>query len=179
MANPFQVAGADKTKPTPYAPIYINEFFTGLWTNRNPLRDAAVPYLYSKFYSANRFDSLYGGSNGELTSRLTPRKRPGHSLYNNAGALQNYSRLYEWRTSNALGQQGIRIIGDGPAGVDDVTVPALGGNFLKRLFTKSAGAGKSQFQSVGNVLYFGDGVEQKKSIYAPAWQATPRSSRWI
>ncbi len=170
MANPFQAAGADKLKASPYAPIHTNEFFTGLWTQRNPLRDAATPYLYAKFYSASRYDSLIGGVNVEVTNRLTMARRPGHSTYNSS-TTKTYNRLYEFRIPQANAQI-IRIIGDNSTSVDDVTPNFIGGTGLNVIFTKSSGALKTQFQSVGSNLYFGNGTDLRKWIYAPAWQAS-------
>jgi hypothetical protein len=79
--SPLTQAGA-VSDPSKYAALHTNRFFTGLWTHRNPLRDAAVPFLYEKFYGGTRFDSLIGGVNAEVTSRLTMARRPGQSVYN-------------------------------------------------------------------------------------------------
>lgn len=173
MITPFQVAGADKTKPTPYAAIYTDRAFTGLWTQRSPLRDAATPYLYEKFYSAARYDSLIGGANVELTNRLTLKRRPGHNVYNSF-SFPAGNRAYEFRTISSAGQQVIHVMLDTASIIYDATPPSIGGSGHVALFTKSAGSTKTQFQGVGNTLYFGDGVDQKKWIGAVigAWSAT-------
>jgi hypothetical protein len=77
MPGPLQAAGASP-EPSEYAPLTMDRYITGLWTQRSPLRDADVPYLYTKFYSASRFDSLIDGLNREVTSRLTIARRPGN-----------------------------------------------------------------------------------------------------
>src|SRR5947209_15986052 len=100
MANPLEQAGAVRD-PSKYAPIHTNRFFTGLWTHRSPLRDAATPFLYEKFYSGSRYDSLIGGLNCELSSRLTLRRRPGHSVYNSQ-TFPAIKRFYEFRQFSAL-----------------------------------------------------------------------------
>ena len=41
MANLLQQAGAS-SEPTSFAPLHTNRIFTGLWTNRNLLLDAAT-----------------------------------------------------------------------------------------------------------------------------------------
>jgi hypothetical protein len=158
MATPFQVAGADKTRPTRYAPIFTNEFFTGLWTQRNPLRDAATPYLYQKFYSASRYDSLIGGLNVELSNRLTLRRRPGHSVYNSQ-TFPAIQRFYEFRKFTTTTET-IQMIGDGADGnIYDCTGPST----KTVLFTKTSSFGnQTYFQQVGNALYFGDGRDQIK-----------------
>jgi hypothetical protein len=82
MATPFEQSGQQHVKPVRYAPIFTNRYFTGWWTQRNLLRDAATPFLYEKFYSGSRYDSLVTGQNVELTTKLTLARRPGSSVYN-------------------------------------------------------------------------------------------------
>lgn len=168
--NAFQAAGADKIAATPYAAIHTNRFFTGLWTQRSPLRDAATPYLYEKFYSGSRYDSLIGGVNMELTSRLTLKRRPGHSQYNSF-SFAPVNRGYEFRTLNSSGQQVIRVMLDTAATVYDATPASLGANTHATILTKSTGSTATQFQGIGNTLYFGNGIDQKKWVYANTWQA--------
>lgn len=164
MPSPLQAAGATSDKQTKYAPIHINRMWTGLWTNRSPLRDAATPYLYEKFYSGSRFDSLIDGLNTELSPRLTLTRRPGLSVYNSqtfAAIDDFYSfHVFDGKTNT----ESIRVIADTATAVYDATGPST----KTLLFTKSAGAGQSYFQSVGNTLYFGNGVDNRKWVWAPA-----------
>src|SRR5208337_4418823 len=81
MPSALEAAGATR-EPSEYAALSMDRSITGLWTQRSPLRDADVPYLYGKFYSASRFDSLIDGINREITAKLTTRRRPGSSVYN-------------------------------------------------------------------------------------------------
>jgi hypothetical protein len=58
MPDPISATGAVRN-PTRYGALTENaRDFTGLWTQRSPYHDAAVPYLVSKFYSGSRFDGL-------------------------------------------------------------------------------------------------------------------------
>jgi hypothetical protein len=165
MTTPLTAAGAS-TAASRFAPLYTNRFITGLWTQRNPLRDAAVPYLYEKSYAGSRIDSLLDGLNIELTSRLTLRRRRGHSVYNS----QNYgpiNRYYSFRRFSGINEL-INVMADEVAAVYDATGPAT----RAAIFNKTAGAGPSFFQEVGNILYFGNGVDQKKWIQsAKSWTA--------
>lgn len=166
MATPFDVAGGQKQKQTRYAPIWTNRFFTGLWTQRNPLRDAATPYLYEKFYAGSRFDSLIDGLNMELTNKLTLQRRPGHSVYNSQ-TFSAINSFYNFRTF-VDGAEAIKVIADTSANVYDATGPSTKFNVL----TKGSGAGRSYFQGVGDTLYWGDGVEQKKWVLSTkVWHA--------
>jgi hypothetical protein len=157
MPSPLEQAGA-LAGPSKYAPLHTNRFFTGLWTQRNPLRDAATPFLYEKFYSGTRFDSLIDGLNAEISSRLTIRRRPGNSVYN-AQTFTPINRFYEFRVFSTTDEI-IHLMADTDTTVYDATGPAL----KKLIFTKSAGAGSTYFQSVGNILMFGNGVDERKWV---------------
>jgi hypothetical protein len=165
MPSPLTQAGA-LSEQSKYAPLHTNEFFTGLWTQRNPLRDAAVPYLYGKYYGASRFDSIIRGVNIEISSRLTPIGRPGLSVYNSQ-IFPAINRFYEFRTFSAV-SEAIRIMADCAGNVYDATGP----NTKNSIMAKSAGSGSTFFQSVGNSLYMGNGVDKKKWVQsAKTWLA--------
>lgn len=157
MPSPLAQAGA-LAEPSSFAALYTNRLFTGKWTNRNFLRDAATPFLYEKFYSASRQDSIIGGVNRELSAKLTLIRRPGHTVYNS----QNFppiDRFYEFRKFSTSAEQ-IRVMADTAATVYDATGP----NTKNAIMTKSAGAGRTSFQSVGNTLYMGNGIDQKEWV---------------
>lgn len=166
MSNPLTPAGAQPQKPTRFAPLWTNQFWTGLWTQRSPLRDAATPYLYSKFYGATRYESLIDGLNTEISPRLTLIRRPGNSVYNSQ-SFTNVTRFYDFRLNNGT-QESIRVIVDTASAVYDGTGP----NTKELLYTKEAGAGKCSLLGVGNTLYLGDGVQQQKWVKSPlSWSA--------
>lgn len=166
MPNALQAAGSQGRKQTSAAPIFVNRMFTGLWTQRNPLRDAATQYLVEKFYTGARFDSLIDGLNVELTARLTLKRRCGSSPYNTQ-SFPAIQRFYEFRR-NFNNVESIQVIADTAGTVYDATGPST----KTALFTKSSTAGQSYFQSVGNTLYLGDGVDQTKIVEAPPWVAS-------
>src|SRR5919108_5203940 len=157
MPGPLEQAGA-YAEPTKYAPIFTGRFFTGLWTHRNPLRDAATPYLYEKFYAATRFDSLIDGSNTEVSARLTLIRRPGSTVYNNQTfpALNGYYEFRRFGTSSQI----INVMADALTQVFDATGPST----KLAIFTKSTGAGQTYFQGVGNTLFMGNGLDQVKWV---------------
>jgi len=164
-SSPFEAAGAQK-QPSEYAPLLTNRFPTGLWTQRNRLRDAATPYLYEKFYSATRFDSLIGGSNFECSSKLTLMRRPGHSVYNSQ-TFPAIRRYYDFKTVEG-GVPRIRVMAD----CDNYVYDATGPNTKTLIYTKSAGAGRTSFRGLGNTLYMVNGVDAWKwTIPAQVWSA--------
>lgn len=167
MSNPFSASGASSPQ-SKYAPLYVNRFFTGLYSNSNPLAEAATSYLYQRFYSGSRYDTIRSGINVEISPRLTLIRRPGHSVYNSA-TFGPINAFYDFRIFNPATQgTQIVVIVDEPTAVYDGTGPST----RNLLFTKLAGAGQTSFQSVGNVLYAGDGVSTWKYLWFPQWQAT-------
>lgn len=162
--SPLESAGA-QVQPSASAPLHVNEFFTGMFTQGNPLGPGAVPYLYQKFYSASRFDRLLGGANVEITPSLTLKRRFGHSVQNPT-PVSATRRFYFFRGYNTAGQNN-RLLSDQAASVNDIT-----GTGNVALFSKAGGAGRACFQGVGNTCYIGDGVDLKKYLLAgKSWAA--------
>src|SRR5271167_330106 len=122
MAGPLAAAGAT-AEPSEYATLSMDTQFTGMWTQRSPLRDADVPYLYRKFYSASRFDSIIDGINREITSKLTDGRRPGNTVYNNQTFPQILSYYPFKYTQNNAAQ--LRVMVDTAATVYDGTGPNI------------------------------------------------------
>lgn len=170
--SPLQTAGA-QIDPSSAAPLHTNEFFTGMWTQGNPLGSGAVPFLYQKFYSAQRYDRIVAGQNIEITSKLTLARRPGNSVYN-AGPFPPINRFIEFRVFQNQAEN-IRIMAscDAAAGSIHGTVRDVTAGSNQTIWTKSVAAGKTAFQPVDNILYFADGVDAKKWIQSgQAWAAT-------
>lgn len=166
MASALSQAGAT-VEPSEFAPLTMDVQFTGIWTQRSPLRDADVPYLYRKFYSASRFDSIIDGINREITAKLTLARRAGSSVYNsNTFPAGNSFYPFKWVQNQ---QEIIRLLYDGR---DGVIYDATAGQ-KTALITKSVSAAKARFLGVGTTCYIGDGYETKKIIRSGlAWAAT-------
>lgn len=156
MANLFGLAGAQPQKQTKYAPIYNPRWSSGLWTNRSPLRDATTNRITEKFYGAAG-DALMGGLNTEISNKLTLIRRPGNSVFD-SNAWQSVDRFYDFRLSDANTEQILIMIDEANA------LYSLNGGVQDLVFQKSTGAGQSYMQSVGNTLYFGNGVDNKKYL---------------
>ena len=154
MPNNTGLAGGQPQKQVRFAPLYTGRWSSGLWTNRSPLRDAATSRIVEKFYGAAG-DALIAGLNTEVSNKLTLVRRPGMSE-NSANTYTEPDRFYEFRIFNPTTEEIILMI-------DQVNALyyELGG-VKNLLFSKSAGAGQAYMQSVGNILYFGDGVDNKK-----------------
>jgi hypothetical protein len=79
MPNLLETHGARPQKEPKFVPLFIDKAFTGLFTQRAALHDPSD--LQTKFYAGGRPDSLWMGSNVELTNRLTFQRRPGLSPF--------------------------------------------------------------------------------------------------
>lgn len=154
MPNQIQQAGG-ASEPTSFAPLHTSRLFTGLWTNRNPLSDAAVSHDM-QLYGLGRQDSIIGGLNTELSSKLTLIRRPGTSVYN-ALDFPPVNRFYSFNTFTTT-DEFIRVMVDTAATVYDGTGP----NTKNAIWQKSPGAGPTFFLGVGNMLYFTNGIDNKQ-----------------
>jgi len=155
MPNLLGLAGAQPQKQVRFAPIYTGRWSSGIWTNRSPLRDAATTRIVEKFYGANG-DALIAGVNVEVTNKLTLARRYGNSVYDNNG-WNDVDSFYNFRLFSQTDEQ-IKIMVDQTS-----ALYSLYQGVKTLVWTKtSSNAGQSYMQSVGNTLYFGNGIDQKK-----------------
>jgi hypothetical protein len=75
MANLLEQHGARPQKDPKFVPLFIERAFTGLNTQRAALHDPSD--LVTSRYYGGRPDSLWMGSNIELSNNLTLKRRPG------------------------------------------------------------------------------------------------------
>lgn len=154
MSNVIALNGGAPQQQTKFAPIYTGRWSSGIWTNRSPLRDAATSRTTEKYYGAAG-DALIAGTNVEITNRLTLARRPGNSVYD-SNDFTSVDRYYDFRQFSATTER-INVMVD-QAGA----LYSLYAGTKSLLWTKQTGAGQSYMQSVGNSLYWGDGVSDKK-----------------
>ena len=163
MPNPLQQAGA-LSEPSSFAPLHTNRIVTGLWTNRNLLRDAATSD-YQEKYGLGRQESILDGKNAEITPHLTLRRRKGNKVFNTQ-SFAPINRFYSFNTFT-LTDEIIHVMVDTAATVYDGTSSTASPNTKNPIFTKSAGAGSTYFLGVGNTLYFTNGIDNKQWHYDP------------
>jgi hypothetical protein len=166
VPNQFSQAGAQPSKPVRFAPIWSEYFSVGYFSNRNPLRDGVSSRIAAKYYGTHN-DAMIAGSNVEISNRLTVIRRPGNSVYNSA-TFSSIDCFYEFRlfTTNV---EVIKVMADTATALYDGTGPST----QNLVWTKSTGSGQTFMQYVANILYFGNGVDQKKWIQNPqGWQAS-------
>jgi hypothetical protein len=158
MPSNLSLSGAQAQKQTRFAPIFTSRFFSGLWSNRSPLRDATTSRIVERYYGAAG-DALIAGLNTEITTKLTLVRRPGTSLFDTFNTYDAPDRFYEFKLFGPTTEQ-INVMID----ESNVLYSYYNGE-RTTVFNKSA-AGQAFMQSVGNILYFGDGSDNKK------WQQT-------
>jgi hypothetical protein len=163
MADGLAAMGAQKD-PSRSAPLNMSTYISGLITQQNPMGGGAVPFIQQKYYSATRYDRLLGGVNAELSVELSLVRAPGSSVYNSS-AFARANRFYAFKPI-VDGIETIHVMLDTPGNVYDATPATTGPPPTGQLniWNKSAGAGKTQFQGVGDELFFGNGVDQQKWV---------------
>jgi hypothetical protein len=166
MPNALQAAGSHGDHESGWAPIFTNRFFLGLVTNRNPLR-SPVGVIFENYYRLGGVDALIGGTNVEISNRLTICRRPGNTaglstFISSANVPDVPDSFYSFHEIGGT----IRVLADTP------TAPYLIGGFASGvgtasqgvvpIFTKAGGITQSFFQGIGQSLYFSDTKEQQK-----------------
>lgn len=162
MPAALEQAGAAR-EPSSFAPLHTDRIFTGFWPNRSVLRDGAST-LYMLRYGLGRQDTIWAGSNTEISPFLTLIRRPGSSVFNSA-TFPPIISYYAFHTFT-LTSEHILVLVDTASAVYDATV-----NGTKTLiFTKSAAAvgQPTYFLGVGNTLYMTNGVDNVQWIYNPS-----------
>jgi Ice-binding-like len=162
MPNALAINGAQAEKPTKATPLYVGRIFSGLWTNRSPLRDANTSRVQEKYYGPSG-DAMIAGANVEVTTRLTLARRPGNPIYDAVNQYTDILSFDEFRYSKALSDAWGTQIEQIDTMVDTVTALHANTNGIDTLvWTKTPKAGQSFMQEVGSQLYFGNGIDQKK-----------------
>lgn len=141
-------------------PVSINRFFTGLVSQRSPLN---TPFTYAGLNIISRNDALFGGLNVEVSNNNTLVRRPGFPRYCSVGFASNEVALFY--CSARINGQIVNLVDT------NLAVYIFTPSTKTLLFTKSAGAGQTFFQQVGNVIYFSNRVDNKK------W--APPATSWV
>ena len=162
MPNNLGLAGATAQKQVRFSALFTSRFFSGLWTNRSPLRDATTSRIVEKFYG-QAGDALIAGTNVEISTKLTMVRRPGHTTLD-GNTYTAVNSFYEFKLFAPNIEQ-ITVM------IDEVSgLWAWKGGTKTNVYTKVAGQGQSYMQSVGNILYIGVGGSQPGGVFAGVGQ---------
>jgi len=172
MAGLIELHGGQPQKQTRYEPIFTNRFFRGLWTQRNPLRDAGSTRYEEKFLGGSA-DGLIDGHDVEITPRLTLARRSGNSVYNS----RTFSAIDQFYSFKLQDGKTIFVMVDASNAVYEATGPSNQNLLGNPVWLKQADGGQMSFQSVLDILYMSDnsqvlnswgtGIDQKKWVQSP------------
>ncbi len=138
----------------PEGSLYINKWWTGLYKNASPL---FTPVSALGIQLIQRQDKLWDGLNMMVTPQYTLRRRYGFLRYcpTAFGAPEYPLAFYSFQ--NLAG--GVMPIADTQGNVRYFSPSGMGS-----LWAKLVGAGQSNFNDVGNTLYWCDGVSAMKYV---------------
>jgi hypothetical protein len=128
-----------------YIPLWIN----GVHVNRSPLM---TPISALGIQVISRYDTLWGGSNMELSMQNTLARRPAFPQWCNQAFGSSEWPLDFYSYKNLSGT--ITPLVDTQTNIYSFTPTAK-----TSIFSKSGGAAQTSFQKVGNCLYMADGVD--------------------
>lgn len=148
----LQGAGAQPDEKPKYVPIHSGAATAGLITNRVALHDPSIG-IYARFYGGQP-DVLLSGSNIEISPQQTYKHRPGTSAY----ATLSGQCLTSYPFYNTDGT--VTLYLDTATGVYILVPPAS----PILIWSKSGGADQTSFLQIGDILYFANGVDNKKII---------------
>jgi hypothetical protein len=162
MSN-LQSSGGQPQKQPKYAPLVTGRIFSGLYTNRSPLRDGSSTRMEER-YGLGHGDTMIAGANVEVSNRLTLVRRPGNPKYDTTNTWNPILAFDEFRVNKGSSDAFGTVLETIYTMVDETsTLYALSDTLSKKgVWAKSTGAGQTFMKQDGNSLYFGNGVDQKK-----------------
>ena len=131
------------SKRVQFDSLYINEFGTGLWTNRSPLNNTAGGRPHQ--------DALLDGDNVEVSNSRTLKRRPGFVKFSTIqlGSSEVPRQFYSFRNLSAV----VRVMLD-----TGTHVAQFDAALRTDAFTLTDATKEVHFQHVGNTLYFSNGI---------------------
>jgi hypothetical protein len=131
--------------------LYINEFASGLYTQRSPL---VTPTSTQGLSTIVRYDVLADGQNIELSNNGTLVRRPGLTRYCSVafGASEYPLNFHTFRNISGT----VKTLVDTPTNVRSFTTGAL-----TSVYTKGSSA-QTFFKTVANMTYMCNGTDAKK-----------------
>jgi hypothetical protein len=137
---------------TRFIPLATIKFIAGLQTQRSPF--ASIDTRYNSRYLGGKPDALIAGSNVEVSNSLTLQRRPGSLPL--GPSIPAPLAFFEYKPSSPPNSQ---LIVDTATAIYNYSSTAAG-----ILITKSPSAGQTNFMTVVNTLYMGNGVDLYKYV---------------
>lgn len=140
------------------------KFIAGLQSQRSPF--ASIDTRYNSRFLGGKPDALIAGNNVEVSNRLTLQRRPGMIPYG-VSNIPSPTAFYDWELATT---GDIVLVVDTEASGGDNVALANGAVFNYSptnsgiYYNKAALSSRSDFLSVVNTLYTGDGVDLLKIV---------------
>jgi hypothetical protein len=160
----LRIQGAQEPVPDKFTSLAFIKLIGGLQTQRSPLQ--SIDNRYNSKFLGGKPDALIAGTNVEISNRLTLQRRPGLLPYgiSNVPSQINY---FDWQLATT---GDIILVLDTQTGGGDNNVGQYGG--VLRYSPTSSGiyinksnlSKQTNFISVADTMYFGDGVDLFKVI---------------
>src|SRR5579864_6991483 len=160
----FRIAGAQEPVPDKFTSLAFIKLIGGLQTQRSPLQ--SIDNRYNSKFLGGKPDALIAGSNVEISNRLTMQRRPGLIAYG-VSNIPSPTNFFDWQLATTTD---IVLVVDTETSGGDNNVGANGGVLRYSptssgvYVNKAALSKQTNFTSVVNTMYFGDGVDLFKVI---------------
>src|SRR5277367_5270617 len=102
MVGLLEQNGAQVQKPTPWASIYVDSIWSGLWTNRSLFQSPGG--LYETKFLGGRPSAMLGGKNVEISVRNTAIRRFGTSAFSSAVYPTTPNTVFSFETAQNMVQ---------------------------------------------------------------------------
>ena len=160
----LKLSGAQEASPDKWTSLATVKFIAGLQTQRSAF--ASIDTRYNSKFLGGKPDALIAGLNVEISNKLTLQRRPGVEPYG-VSNIPSPTAFYDWNVATT-GDIILVIDTEAPGG-DNVALangavfnysPTSSGIYVN----KAALSGQTNFISVANTMYMGDGVDLLKIV---------------
>lgn len=160
----LKIQGAQEPAPDKYVSLAMIKFIGGLQTQRSAF--ASIDTRYNTKFLGGKPDALIAGTNVEISNDLVLQRRPGTIAYGTAN-IPAPTNFFDWELATTTD---INLVidtetsgGDNHAGANGAVFrysPTASGIY----FNKALESKQTNFLSVANTMYMGDGVDLLKVI---------------
>jgi hypothetical protein len=160
----LKLSGAQEASPDKWTALATVKFIAGLQTQRSAF--ASIDTRYNSKFLGGKPDALLAGVNVEISNKLTLQRRPGVQPYGISN-IPSPTAFYDWDIATT-GDIILVVDTEAPGG-DNVALtngavfnysPTSSGIYVN----KAALSKQTNFTSVANTLYMGDGVDLLKIV---------------
>lgn len=160
----LKLSGAQEASPDKWTSLATVKFIGGLQTQRSAF--ASIDTRYNSKFLGGKPDALIAGRNVEISNKLTLQRRPGVQPYG-VSNIPSPTAFYDWNLATT-GDIILVVDTEAPGG-DNVALangavfnysPTNSGIYVN----KAALSGQTNFISVANTMYMGDGVDLLKIV---------------